>query len=465
MVKISPSMLDFFSLKDGTQLEVGQSESGELQISELDHSNLPGCANHSHEGLPHSHAETFSHAEADTSSEGSLPEGVSAADGNTTIDLLIVYSNEAITAAGGEAALNAKVASAISAANTAYTNSEVNIQLNLVHSAALNSSESGNFETDLNRLTTTNDGFWDNVHDLRDTYGADLVAMINANNAYCGLGWIGRPNAAYQVYGFSVTNQICLGSQTLAHELGHNMGSMHNPEVVSGGAQGAYSYSFGNHFGSYRTIMAYAPGTRASYFSNPDVSFDGSVTGTADRNNALSLNNMAATISGYRDSVGGPPEATYEVGGTVSLTGGSPLASVSISSSVLGSASTNSSGNYSYSGISDGASYQLTPILSGYSFSPASISGSVSSSNNTHNFTASRTPSIRSIADQNIEAFPTTTAINLTASDTEGDALSYTAEISGTYDSIPASLAMFWFTKSQSLRAQAFLELFEFLSE
>ena len=31
----------------------------------------------------------------------------------------------------------------------------------------------------------------DDVHALRNTYGADLVSLFIENGAYCGLGWLG----------------------------------------------------------------------------------------------------------------------------------------------------------------------------------------------------------------------------------------------------------------------------------
>lgn len=45
-----------------------------------------------------------------------------------------------------------------------------------------------------------------------------------------------------------------------------------------------------------------ASGTRVSYFSNPDVSYEGFPTGTEDANNALSINKVKLTVSQFRDS-------------------------------------------------------------------------------------------------------------------------------------------------------------------
>src|SRR5262249_14223430 len=60
-------------------------------------------------------------------------------------------------------------------------------------------------------------------------------------------------------------------------------------------------YSFGWRFDAsgttYRTVMAYQPGWRIPYFSNPNVSYLGVPTGTSTANNALTLTNSKATIA------------------------------------------------------------------------------------------------------------------------------------------------------------------------
>ena len=75
------------------------------------------------------------------------------------------------------------------------------------------------------------------------------------------------------------------------------------------------------------------------------------------------------------------PQATYTISGTVT-SGGSGLSGVSVALSGAASAgaTTNSSGAYSFSGLSDG-SYTVTPSRSGYTFTPTSQSVTVSGSN------------------------------------------------------------------------------------
>lgn len=70
---------------------------------------------------------------------------------------------------------------------------------------------------------------------------------------------------------------------------------------------------------------------------------------------------------------------TYSISGSVTTSGGAGIAGVTVSS---GSASTttNSSGSYTLANLANG-SYTITPSLSGYTFSPASRSVSVSGAN------------------------------------------------------------------------------------
>src|SRR5581483_8395736 len=77
---------------------------------------------------------------------------------------------------------------------------------------------------------------------------------------------------------------------------------------------------------------------------------------------------------------------TYTLSGTVTV-GGSPLSGVTVDGGALGTRTTDASGNYSFSGVAHGTSYTLTPSKAGFSFSPTSASGTLTS-NTTANFTA-----------------------------------------------------------------------------
>lgn len=227
-----------------------------------------------------------------------------------TIDVLVLYTPQARSAEGGVAAIEAKVNLAIAETNQAYANSQVVQRLRLVHqSEAAGYVEDPSFSTMLGNLRSTSDGVLDYVHALRDQYGADMVAMIVAGTQYCGIGYLmTNPSVGFAGNAFSVTSRNCAtGYYSFGHELGHNMGCHHDRDNASSGAY-PYSYGYRTQNGSWRTVMAYAPGTRIQYFSNPNVSYSGQALGVADpasdsAENWKSLNNTGPVVAQFRCAV------------------------------------------------------------------------------------------------------------------------------------------------------------------
>jgi len=92
-------------------------------------------------------------------------------DTGSTIDVMVLYTPAARTAAGGTAAMNTEVDNAIALANTGYQNSGVTQRLRLVYKGEISYSEASpntltGYQTDLARLRNT-DGYIDSVHSLR----------------------------------------------------------------------------------------------------------------------------------------------------------------------------------------------------------------------------------------------------------------------------------------------------------
>lgn len=94
------------------------------------------------------------------------------------------------------------------------------------------------------------------VETQRDNFSADLVAVLSGSGG-CGHAWIGPSSGA----AFSVTSRNCISSHTLAHELGHNMGLLHDrlQDNAIGTNQSAYNYGLAHPDAAspFRTIMAY----------------------------------------------------------------------------------------------------------------------------------------------------------------------------------------------------------------
>jgi hypothetical protein len=275
---------------------------------------------------------TAATAPVDSSKPAQANKLIPQTDSGATIDVMVVYTAAARAAAGGTTAMQAAIDSMISTTNQAYTNSSINTQLNLVHTAEVTYVENGDMGIDLDKLTYTGGGNseMDEVQTLRNTYGADLVALLVENGNYCGIAWImSNVSAGFAPYGYSVTLRSC-GGHVFAHELGHNEGMQHDWYVDPSG--GAFTYSHGhvhiNGASSFRTIMSYrdlcddnsVSCPRITYFSNPNVTYNGVATGVAegtnltctegnlsnppcDADNRKTLNNAAFTIANFRESL------------------------------------------------------------------------------------------------------------------------------------------------------------------
>ena len=233
------------------------------------------------------------------------------------IDLLIVYPSAVRSEAGNTAVVEAAIATAVADSNLCYRNSLVPMQLRVVHMAEITYTPTGTMNIDLDRLKNDNDGYMDNVHTLRDQYGADLVCLLTTDSDYGGLAsTMQHPSLNFASSGFNVNvwDQLGAPNYTLAHEIGHNMGCLHNREDATWDADYDYSaFCFGKRWlvGSegYRTVMSYdsspaAYNNRIPHFSNPLVSYEGVATGnTGTENNAKVLSTSAPYVSNFRSAV------------------------------------------------------------------------------------------------------------------------------------------------------------------
>ncbi|MGC2234863.1 MAG: M12 family metallo-peptidase [Pyrinomonadaceae bacterium] len=223
-------------------------------------------------------------------------------DSGDKIDVLVLYTTPVKNSLGGDAQAQAFAQQAIDISNTTYLNSKIRQRLRLVNARETAIAETGSLGSELPVLRADTTGAA-----LRDQYKADLVAMISNSSDNCGIGYLmGTAAGGNSNNAFTVTSRSCaVGNLSFPHELGHNMGSAHNPENGSGGT---YPYSFGHWInGSYRTVMSYVDQctsgcTRHPYFSNPSIVFMNAATGTELRDNARSINNTADSIANYRYS-------------------------------------------------------------------------------------------------------------------------------------------------------------------
>ncbi|MEM1166884.1 MAG: M12 family metallo-peptidase [Planctomycetota bacterium] len=244
-----------------------------------------------------------------------------SAVGIASVDVLVAYTPLALSKLGSVGGVNATVASAIASSNESLANSLIDAEFNLVAIVPTEYEDSGDLEDDL-RALTFRDNEAEDVFAYREAYQADLVALITGNLDFglCGIAW---RSPLLESFGYSVTEYNCISGLTFIHELGHNFGARHHAaddftqsQIASGSTQflSNFGHRFtGNNGWSYRTVMAYSPGTRIRHFSNPDVSFQGVATGVSGAgvqpsglhgaDNAAHLNSTRTTIENYRTGV------------------------------------------------------------------------------------------------------------------------------------------------------------------
>ena len=128
-----------------------------------------------------------------------------AAQGET-VDIMIVYDSTAKSWVDSNGGMNAFAADAVARMNQATANSNVNLTFRLVHAAVVSYTYSGALDTDLYNIKD-GVGNLSVVHQWRDTYHADVVAMLVDTGSAAGrvgrgnmlLSYSGNPDSAYTV--------------------------------------------------------------------------------------------------------------------------------------------------------------------------------------------------------------------------------------------------------------------------
>ena len=276
--------------------------SGQYSIREVDRSGLP-------EGAPPLVPRSL--VETD-------PAPAAFVDDPGRVDIAVFYTPAAQRDAGGTDEINALIDAWIADTNGAYLRSNIQHRLNLVLREQVSYTEGEDSEEfdesvvgqALDCLTEADDECLDAVHARREKYSADLVHLIVGGPfplGVCGRAW--RPGD------LGVSHLDC-GSDTFAHEIGHNSGANHDRYVEYNeecdtdtetpcftDVPSAYAYGYVNQLGlnagarrehRWITVMAYDEQCseadvycpRVMRFSNPDQSWQGDrlgVSGTTSR--------------------------------------------------------------------------------------------------------------------------------------------------------------------------------------
>ena len=232
-----------------------------------------------------------------------------------TIDILVIYTDLAETAMGGQVGTQNTVGLALEESNLGFTNSRVNARFNIVHTHKVDFTESTyTFSEMLGAMTSANDGLLDEIHALRDQYGADVVSLIVDRPLLCGKTYQNSGRFSnFDRYAFVVLHHSCVtGYYSFGHEIGHLMGSQHDRGNASQAGIFDYSYGYQDPNHNFRTIMAYncvVSCPRINYWSNPNIKYnDVGATGVSidhahGANNSLSLSQLAPVVAAYRHPV------------------------------------------------------------------------------------------------------------------------------------------------------------------
>lgn len=232
-------------------------------------------------------------------------------DSPWVIDVMVVYSNNALAFVGDKNTMESEIYLAASETNLAYLKSNIAQRIAIVFVGQINRNDSGNVISDLRWLRDTS-----NAPSIRDAHAADLVVMIVESLDVNGKAYkVHSPirNDFEQFAYCVVRRKNATIDYSFAHELAHLMGANHDCEGVPGPISSIYShgYKFLAADGKiYGTIMNcsdcegnFIP--RVPFFSNPSITHMGAIIGNntdkeCQADNHQVLNNTASIVANFR---------------------------------------------------------------------------------------------------------------------------------------------------------------------
>ena len=249
----------------------------------------------------------------------------------STVDILVLITPEARQWVGGTFGTNwlnalTYVIGATESINMALVNSDILSKRVRTRYAALegfpyDSSNDNRIGKDVQALTTNTA-----ANQLREQYKADVVIMLT-NDRY-GASGIARAginnNLAYAIVEIQAIMSPFFG---FAHEFGHLMGGLHNRsenvpcQLYCEGSDNtdicSHAWRFFDANGMERKTLIGrvdvddVDGITVPHYSNPDVNFNGTPTGTVDNDNAKIIRNSFTTVANFRSS----PQMSAEIVG------------------------------------------------------------------------------------------------------------------------------------------------------
>lgn len=331
----------------------------------------------------------------------------------STVDVLVLYTPGLVSRYGTDAGANNRLDYFIAMANKAYADSGVAITLRKVGTQVVNLTDANSNEAQLNALSAGS-GAFSAIPALRNKLGADAVVLVrpfymNGQGGNCGIAWVGgyglSPMKASSESAFAVVSEgtdvqksgyFCT-DYTFAHELGHNMGLMHDRVTVAsqGGGVGAFPYAYGyGRQGVFGTIMSYDYPVLGRFSSPTDRSCNGGACGVVETDTANSANNAKAlgiTRIDFADYRSATVVGQVSVAGVISVDGRAAAGvQVLANGSVCGTSAAN--GAYACSFAPGYTGTLSLGAVANVSFSPSSFAVSKLTASALQNFTGVSAP-------------------------------------------------------------------------
>lgn len=249
------------------------------------------------------------------------PDDYVLSGGQSTIDVMVLYSPAVASRYNVASLVNNSVASL----NTSFINSNASASVRIVHYDSIDGFDESSYQggilvpTDIRQISfdmRDSQGPFSSVPALRDTHDADLVIFLfdgSKASGACGYGLIPLSSTGDDSAVYSTTGDECiLPFNNFTHEIGHTLGGRH--DYISDPYPLPYPYSRGHSSTnpSFMTIMGsvdchMSSCSRLNRWSNPLQSYMGVPLGVpmatppgwgADMTQAL--NNMTPVVAAYR---------------------------------------------------------------------------------------------------------------------------------------------------------------------
>lgn len=262
---------------------------------------------------------------------------------DTTLNVLVTYSGSFVALWGSELAARTRIANLMALANSAHGNSGTGVQFRVVGWRQVQVPDDTP-QAQLERLRLDTGGF-QGTASQKAQQGAALTVFFAPLNEVtvatntCGIAYVPAAYAsgltAYRqqvgALTFSALNDGQWGTQyceslSLAHEMGHLLGAVHDKDNAP--FKGVFSYSYGKGVaGAFGTVMSYIQ-PRVALFSSPQLvcTADGQRCGTSTENvvaTILQTKSIAAAL-GQASAPAVNPETGLSVTGWLLQSDGTP---------------------------------------------------------------------------------------------------------------------------------------------